>query len=72
MANMNLLKDIQTSQIIAGIIRAALDTCSYGIVSRELIDYVLTGLKTALPDCRHKHFRACNYAAQYIIKHGLH
>ena len=36
---------IHASLLISAIIRAALDTCSYGIISRELIDIVLKKLK---------------------------
>ena len=36
---------MHASLLISALIRAALDTCSYGIISRELIDLVLEKLK---------------------------
>ena len=36
---------VHSSLIISAIMRAALDTCSYGIITRELIDIVLKKLK---------------------------
>lgn len=67
---------VHTSLIISAIMRAALDTCSYGIISKDLIDIVLKKLKETeaqlyTRDYYYMAYDTVNLAAQYFLQKGL-